>query len=195
MSFASLLKDRLEGIVPVTLEMCLILQRHYELLLVWNRRLNLTTVTSLEEAVERHYAESLILAARIGSGRIGDIGSGAGFPGFPVAAFHPSSQVVLVESDQRKAAFLREASDLVRNVRVQCVRANRFAGPADWIVSRAVRAGDVLEVALRLQSRLAVLVGLAEKDQLLADRRLSAAEAVQLPWGESRWLVTAECFT
>ena len=60
------------------------LEAHYELLMRWNRKLNLTSIRRLEEAVERHYCESVFPGAHLPAGalRIADIGSGAGFPGF-----------------------------------------------------------------------------------------------------------------
>src|SRR5581483_9324513 len=91
----------------------------------WNKTLNLTRVESLEQAVERHYAESLFLAAHlpVGALRIVDVGSGPGFPGFPVAVVRGDCAVTLVESHQRKAVFLREASRPLENVEVVAKRA------------------------------------------------------------------------
>ncbi len=188
MQFGDLLRRR----VAVSSEVAASLEAHYRLMLRWNRRLNLTTVTELEAAVERHYAESLFLAERVEGGSVYDVGSGAGFPGFPLAVFRPSMRVTLVESDQRKAAFLRESSDLAANVRVACVRGAELRERVDWVVGRAVRVEDLLEPAVRLASRIAFLVGVAEKDVLVGDRRLGAVSAVQLPWGEARWLVVGD---
>src|SRR5881394_2420015 len=82
---------------------------HYRLLLSWNERLNLTRVVSAAEAARIHYVESLFLGAQLPPGalRIVDVGSGAGFPGIPVAILRPECKVDLVESHQRKAVFLR----------------------------------------------------------------------------------------
>lgn len=192
MSFASHLAIRLEGLVRIEDELADVLERHYRLLLAWNRRLNLTRITDLESAIERHYGESLFLAAQIAPGVVFDVGSGAGFPGFPVAAFHPGAMVTLVESDQRKAAFLRETSDLLTNVRVICARAGQLAGECDWLVARAVRLDDVLEPASRLAARVALLVGASEVEQLRGHRLLSNVSSSRLPWGDARWLVTAD---
>jgi hypothetical protein len=84
--FAELLRLRLRGIVDLSQGQVAALEAHYDLLLRWNKTLNLTTITSLEEAVERHYCESLFLGAQLPAGnlRVVDVGSGAGFPGFPV---------------------------------------------------------------------------------------------------------------
>src|SRR5579859_7963006 len=73
------------------------LAQHYELLLRWNLRLNLTRVSKLEEAVRFHYGESLFLAQALPSGplRVVDVGSGAGFPGIPIAVARPENTVDL----------------------------------------------------------------------------------------------------
>jgi 16S rRNA (guanine(527)-N(7))-methyltransferase RsmG len=192
MKFGELLRRRLEGIMPVPAGVAEALEAHYELMLRWNRRLNLTTVTEVAAAVERHYAESLFLAARVEGGTVYDIGSGAGFPGFPLAVFRRSLKVTLVESDQRKAAFLREASDLAGNVRVACVRGRELRERMDWVVGRAVRVEDLMDPALRLALRVAFLVGVVEKDALVRDSRLEGISVEQLPWGEARWLVVGD---
>jgi 16S rRNA (guanine527-N7)-methyltransferase len=72
----------------------------------------LSSIRDAETAVVRHYCESLYLAIHLppGGHRIVDLGSGAGFPGFPIAVARPECSVVLVESHQRKAAFLKEAA-------------------------------------------------------------------------------------
>jgi 16S rRNA (guanine(527)-N(7))-methyltransferase RsmG len=191
MSFAGILARKCDGVMPVPGELASVLERHFELLLSWNRRLNLTRITNLEPAVERHYAESLYLASHLTPGRVVDIGSGAGFPGFPVAAVYPGANVTLVEPDQRKAAFLRESSDLLSNVSVMCVRSDQVAVDCDWMIARAVRLDGVLEPALRCAARIALLVGAAEKEQLRKHPRLAGFTARPLPWGDARWLVTA----
>jgi len=118
--FPELLRKKLAGILEPSSAQVQILHAHYELLLRWNRVLNLTTIDSLEEAIERHYCESLFLAAHLNPRplRLADVGSGAGFPGIPVAVVRPDCTVTLIESHKRKAAFLREATRKLPNVRV-----------------------------------------------------------------------------
>lgn len=157
---------------------------HYLALQKWNRAISLTTVDSLEEAVVRHYAESLFLAAHLPPGHlaIADVGSGAGFPGFPVAVLRPECRVTLIESVGKKAAFLREAAR-VPNVGISSVRAETLSGGYDWLVSRAVRVEDVLKLARKWQSRVALLVGAQDA------RKVPEGRVIQLPWGENRVLV------
>jgi 16S rRNA (guanine527-N7)-methyltransferase len=98
--FADLLRQRLAGIVELSPGQVEALEAHYRLLLRWNRTLNLTSIRKIEEAVERHYCESLFLGTHLPQDllRIADIGSGAGFPGFPVAVLRPDCSVTLIES-------------------------------------------------------------------------------------------------
>ena len=137
----------------------LALEAHYELMLRWNAKLNLTRITDRVEAWERHYKESMFLAHKLPPGplRIADVGSGAGFPGIPIAIVRPECHVTLIESHQRKAVFLREATRDLPNVRVLGVRAESVTEQFDWIVSRAVSPEDV--VKLKLAPNIALLTG------------------------------------
>jgi len=78
----------------------------------WNEKINLVSRNSLAEVWHRHFADSaqLLALASETAGLWADFGSGAGFPGLVVAAMQPDREVVLVESDQRKAAFLMNAA-------------------------------------------------------------------------------------
>lgn len=161
------------------------LEQHYSLLMNWNRRMNLTRIEELEDAVRLHYCESLFLGKSLPAAalRIADIGSGAGFPGFPVAVIRPESTVDLIESHQRKAVFLREACAELRNVRVIAERAEKLGvGSYDWVVSRAVRPSEVL--ALRLAPQAAVLM--SPGDLVGLERKPVAVKDV--PWGTGRVL-------
>ena len=141
------------------------LARHYDLLVRWNRVLNLTRIENLEEAIERHYGESLFLAKAIPDRaglRIADVGSGAGFPGFPVAVVHPEAQVTLIESHRRKAVFLREAARNFPNIRVLAARAEDISEPFDWLISRAVSYDDLTPAVRNFGARVALLTGAEE---------------------------------
>ncbi|MEO8100379.1 MAG: 16S rRNA (guanine(527)-N(7))-methyltransferase RsmG [Acidobacteriota bacterium] len=155
------------------------LQAHYDLLIRWNAKLNLTRIDSPEDAAKLHYCESLYLAASLpaGSLKIADIGSGAGFPGLPLAIFRPECQITLVESHQRKGVFLREATRDLPNIKVLALRAEEIPGPFDWIVSRAVKPEDVLR--LTSAANFALLIG--EEDARLI------GEGHSLPWGIGRF--------
>lgn len=161
-----------------------LLEEHFRLLLRWNARMNLTTVTKLPEAAVRHYCESLFLGAHLTAGSVVDIGSGPGFPGIPVAVLRPDCDVTLVESHQRKAVFLREASRKMSNVVVLAVRGQDVRTRFEWVVSRAVDPEEVL--ALGLAPKTALLIGEENADGLGFSR------IVPLPWGDRRVLAIRE---
>ena len=150
---------------------------HYRLLLSWNERLNITRVTSAREAARIHYVESLFLGARLPPGnlRVVDVGSGAGFPGIPLAILLAECTVDLVESHQRKAVFLREAIRGLPNVHVLAQRAEDVSERYDWLVSRAVRPKEVL--SLRMASNVAILMGTED---------VESARIVPVPGSERR---------
>lgn len=181
--FCAVLQSKLSGILSLEPSMQEQLWGHYELLRSWNTRLNLTSVIELEKAAVRHYAESLFLASLVppAASRVADIGSGAGFPGFPVAVARPDAEVFLIESDQRKAAFLREASDLSRNIRVRCLRAQAVKDEVDAVVGRAVRPAEILDTAQRLAGWFGILLSRKDADALAVG---NSAEIRPLPWDE-----------
>ena len=149
--------------------------------------LNLTSVDEYEEAVERHYGESLFLAAHLPPGplRIADIGSGAGFPGIPVAVARPDCKVTLIESHQRKAVFLREATRGMTQVRVLAKRAEDVHESFDWVISRAVSYEDLAGDLRRLGFRAALLTGGETPPESLGFRW---AEPIPLVGGIQRFL-------
>ena len=107
------------------------LERFLDELDVWNRRLNLTTVTR-DRAWERHVEESLHLldaAAPPPGGRCADLGSGGGVPGVVVAVVRTDLPVTLIEADRRKAGFLVHVCGLLEldHVTVAARRAEEMA--------------------------------------------------------------------
>jgi 16S rRNA (guanine527-N7)-methyltransferase len=87
------------------------LSTYLDLLLKWNARTNLTAIRDPAEIVRRHFGESLFAARHLdpGTTTLLDFGSGAGFPGLPIALLRSDIQVTLAESQNKKATFLREA--------------------------------------------------------------------------------------
>ncbi len=185
--FPELLEQKLAGIVSVSPEQIHRLEYHYQLLLKWNSVLNLTRVDALEEAVERHYCESLFLAAHLppNAVRIVDVGSGAGFPGFPVAVLRPDCSVTLVESHTRKAVFLREASRGLLNVHIVAQRAETLSEKFDHIISRAVSYSDLASVLRTVATHAELLTG---SEAPPAELGFVWKDAIPLPWGRQRFL-------
>ncbi len=114
-------------------------EAYLALLMKWNARMNLTAARKPEEIVRRHFVESIFAARQIPkqAKTLLDFGSGAGFPGIPIAICRPKIGVTLAESQGKKAAFLREA------VRTLGLRAEVWAGTRRGDGQRArVRCGD-----------------------------------------------------
>lgn len=147
---------------------------YIDLLLRWNARINLTAIRNPEEIVTRHFGESLFLASHLfpepsaGDLTVLDIGSGAGFPGLPLKIWAPAISLTLVESNHKKAAFLREVirALTLTNVDVLTTRAATLVGThprADIVTLRAVERFDtILPTAASLVAstgRLALLIG------------------------------------
>lgn len=119
---------------------------YLELLLRWNRKINLTAIRSPEDCLTRHFGESLYLGrwVKLG-GRLLDIGSGAGFPGLALKIAAPSLSVTLLEPTAKKRVFLKETARAcsldaveVREERLEGF-ARRSAAPAfDLATARAV---------------------------------------------------------
>jgi len=167
------------------------LYRHYQLLGRWNRKMNLTTVRSGPEMVERHYLESLFFARHIPGqfATLADIGSGAGFPGVPIAVLKPDCHLTLVESSQKKAVFLRESTRSLKNVVVVAQRARELGGPFDWIVSRAVDPHEVIDLVPSLARKVGLMVGEDDYNRLKSSPHIAWGEPVRLPWGDHKLCV------
>ena len=109
------------------------------LLLRWNAAYNLTAVRDPAEMVARHLLDSLGVLPFVQGRRLADLGSGAGLPGVPLAIAMPDSRMTLVDSNGKKARFLREVIRALplSNAEVAQVRAQELAGSFDCIVARA----------------------------------------------------------
>ncbi len=175
------------------------LYQHYELLLRWNKRMNLTTVKPGPDTVIRHYCESLFFSAHLPADdnniSMLDLGSGAGFPGVPMAVLKPGWQMTLVESSQRKAVFLRESSRHLRNIVVLAERMEAVSMLGDWVVARAVDPIEVLHQIPSLAPNVALMLGESDFSAISRDSRVAWNQPVRLPWGDRRLCVYGKCST
>lgn len=118
------------------------------LLAKWNRTYNLTAIRDPLSMVVHHLLDSLAvlphLPLAVERGRLADAGSGAGLPGIPLAVARPQWQVVLAESSQKKAAFLRQAAIELKLANVEVhegrVESWRPQHLFDVVISRAFAA-------------------------------------------------------
>jgi 16S rRNA (guanine527-N7)-methyltransferase len=204
-----------------------LISTYVDILLRWNTRMNLTAIRDSEEIIIRHFGESLFAARHLfprtilggpdGPGRLAlapevlasnqrrdrlslaDIGSGAGFPGLPIKLWAPHIALTLIESNHKKATFLREVARALRltDVDIQNARAEDLRASFDVVTLRAVeRFTAILPVAASLvvpPGRLALLIGSAQ----LAPVRESlpgfaCSEPIPIPHSHARVLAVAQ---
>lgn len=121
---------------------CEALDRLFHELNDWNQRINLTAIRDPAQQVTKHVLDSLSLHPWLRGARIADIGTGAGFPGLPLALVNPDKQFVLIDSVNKKLRFVEHAAQAMglRNVSVLHTRAQDYQPEPrfDCVVSRAM---------------------------------------------------------
>lgn len=121
----------------------------------WNKVYNLTAVREPENMVYQHLLDSLAVLPYIGVGRLLDVGTGGGLPGIVLAIARPELDITLLDSNQKKTTFLRQACiELgLTNVKVECLRVDDFQPAADFdmVISRAFsELGEFVRLSARL---------------------------------------------
>jgi 16S rRNA (guanine527-N7)-methyltransferase len=119
------------------------IQQYMSMLLAWNEKVNLTAIRDPLEILYRHFCESMYAGRLEPHGRLADVGSGGGFPGLPLKILRPELEVILVESNVKKATFLAE---VIRELGLSGARVlvSRYQElgeeltPLDVVCSRAV---------------------------------------------------------
>ncbi len=173
---------------------------YLSLILRWNARTNLTSVRDPETILARHFVESIACAQALPAGiaTLLDYGSGAGFPGIPIAICRPAIAVTLAESQGKKAAFLQEAVRVTGvSAKVHSGRAETLTTPFDCVTLRAVeKMEQSVHSATRLVAPdgwLAILTTGADFPSLqsAATSAFQWSTPTPLPGGESRILALA----
>ncbi|WP_372715711.1 16S rRNA (guanine(527)-N(7))-methyltransferase RsmG [Immundisolibacter sp.] len=128
-----------------------------QLLREWNRTFNLTAVHTPADMVTRHLLDSLAVLAYLPPGPLLDVGTGAGFPGLPLALARPDTQHVLLDSNLKKTRFVEHAALTlgIGNVQVVRARAEEYQPVPEFPVVIA-RAFAPLPRLLRLTCKLCV---------------------------------------
>lgn len=178
------------------------LLRYLEVLIRWNVRTNLTAVRDRKSIVLRHFGESLFAARHLltehPATKAIDLGSGAGFPGVPLKIYAPAISVTLIESQNKKATFLKEVIRTLglQSIQVHNGRAEHFAGRAELVTLRAVESFDsVLPIAASLlqsggNCRLGLLIGEAQVNRAQELRpKLAWSEPIPIPRSANRILL------
>ena len=166
--------------------------RHLDLLRQWGRTYNLVAPGEFDQLVTRHLLDSLSIHGRVGDGPLLDVGTGAGFPGLPLAILRPERPTVLIDSAGKKVRFLRHAIRELGLEQVEAVhgRVESFSPRVQFstIVSRAFSAlGDFAALTRHLvgpDTRLIAMKGQL-RDQELADlpswAHVEAVERLEVP--------------
>ena len=158
----------------------------------WNTRVNLTAITDPAEVVDKHLLDSLAVLPHMRGLKVADIGTGAGFPGLPLAVADLDRRYTLVESTGKKVAFVRHAVAKMKLPNVEVVQARsesyKPARPFDSVIARAlgsladfVRVGGHLAVR---DGRLLAMKGKVPEDELKAlpaGWKLRAVHPIRVP--------------
>jgi 16S rRNA (guanine527-N7)-methyltransferase len=169
------------------------------LLLEWNARFNLTAITKPEDIAVKHFLDSLTCLLAIGapgSGKLIDVGSGAGFPGLPIKIARPQLHVTLIESTAKKVEFCRHVVESLglKDVEVLHERGEEVGHweghrqAHDWAVARAVAALPVLVEYLLPLVRVGGLA-IAQKGETGPAEAHAAEGALRILGGRIRQLI------
>lgn len=158
----------------------------------WNRSYNLTAIESREEMVTHHLLDSLSISPDLAGTRIADVGTGAGFPGLPLAIANPERQFTLIDSSGKKTRFIAHAVRTLelRNVTAVHSRAEtlRPKVPFDTVTARALAPLPellaLLEPLCGPKTRVLAMKGrwpAEELERLPAPWRLTGSRALKVP--------------
>lgn len=190
--------------LPLGAEQQVRLLQYLALLEKWNQVYNLTAIRELVKMVGAHLLDSLSVIPFVCGERVLDVGSGAGLPGIPIAVAKPGCEVTLLDSNHKKAAFLRQAvAELaLKNVKVVCERVESWVEPTgfDVIISRAFSdLGEFVSLTGRLLAPHGVIAAMKglhpfeELERVPAGFRVKEVRALQVPGLEAeRHLVLIE---
>jgi 16S rRNA (guanine527-N7)-methyltransferase len=157
----------------------------------WNERFNLTAIRSPEAMLTHHLLDSLSVSSGLAGTRIADAGTGAGFPGLPLAFVNKERQFTLIDSTAKKIRFVEHAVQLLKltNVTVVQARVEKFRGaPFDTVVARAF--GPLPRLVRQVaplcgeETRVLAMKGRwpqAEIDALPASWRVAESRVITIP--------------
>ena len=164
-----------------------------DFLLETNKVINLTAIRDIEGVYMKHFLDSLTLLKAIPDGAkyIADIGSGAGFPGVPLAIARPDMQVTMIESIGKKVNFIKSCLELLKlpNANVVNERAEklandkRFKGEFDVVTARAVTSlPELIQICMPLVKNNGVMIAMKSenKEELELAERVLIGEKLEI---------------
>jgi 16S rRNA (guanine527-N7)-methyltransferase len=183
--------------VEVTSRLCDQVRAYTNLLLRWNRRISLTTITEPLEILRLQFGESFLAvpAVPIRQGRLADVGSGPGFPAIPIRMASPGIALTLIESNHKKAAFLAE---IVReldlsNVQIHPGRMEELMDRTldfDFITARAVAIDRAFLLwsggHLKPEGRLVLWLGRQASEELSLVSSWTWRDPISIPQTQQR---------
>jgi 16S rRNA (guanine527-N7)-methyltransferase len=176
------------------------IRTYIELLLKWNRTISLTAVVNVDEILRFHFGESLFALPMlpVEKSRLADVGSGAGFPGIPIAMASRSLHVTLIESNTKKCAFLNEVIRELKLPNVAALHARMedvdVTGKGfDIVTARAVGNFDELllwgQKVISPRGRVALWLGHRDVAKVSADSRWKWAAPNSIPGSQRRYIL------
>jgi 16S rRNA (guanine527-N7)-methyltransferase len=171
----------------------------------WSKAYNLTAIRRREEMLTHHVLDSLAIHRDLEGTRIADVGTGAGFPGLPLAIVNPARHFTLIDASGKKTRFVAHAARMLALENVAAVHSRvedlRPDAPFETVAARAFAALPALTVKVRALcgpgTRVLAMKGrypAAEIAALRAPWRVAAARALQIPGlAEERHVVVLHC--
>lgn len=165
----------------------------------WNRTYNLTAIRSPEEMLTHHLLDSLAVHADLQGESVADVGTGAGFPGLPLAVVNPQRRFTLIDSNGKKVRFVAHAARVLELINVEPlhVRVESAPGPFDTVTARAFAAlPDLLGTVAGLCERHTRVLAMKGKwptqelEHLPAGWQVEYSRAIDVPGlGEERCVI------
>ncbi|WP_105619198.1 16S rRNA (guanine(527)-N(7))-methyltransferase RsmG [Vallitalea okinawensis] len=168
--------------------------QYYQLLVEWNEKINLTAITELEDVYIKHFLDSISVCAGHDfnqSLKVVDVGTGAGFPGFPLKIAHPKIELTAIDALNKRINYLNEVVRVLDLEKVQCVHSRAedaaqnelYREQFDLSVSRAVADLAVLtEYCLPFVKTGGKFISL--KGPSISEEINNARDAIQILGGE-----------
>ncbi len=188
------------GVLPAP-EIAAGIKNYIELLLKWNKSVSLTTVTKVDQILAFHFGESLFALPMlpVEKSRLADVGSGAGFPGIPLAMVRPSLDVTLIEPNAKKFAFLSEVIRQLSLPNVSAVRGRTddlqsSNGRFEIVTARAVgQFSDLIgwtKDRITSGGKLILWVGDEDAKKIISDKRFEWDSPVRIPGTDRRSILS-----